>query len=48
MAVAYVQPSVREVFDIVKALPSVDVFEDDVQLDAYLDRMQRRSQPAPE
>jgi anti-anti-sigma factor len=45
MAVAHVQPSVRQVFDIVKALPSVDVFADDAQLDAYLDRMQRQSGP---
>jgi anti-sigma B factor antagonist len=45
MAVAHVQPSVRQVFDIVKALPSVDVFADDAQLDAYLDKMQRQSPP---
>jgi anti-anti-sigma factor len=47
MAVARVQPSVRQVFDIVKALPSVDVFADDAQLDAYLDKMQRRSPSRP-
>jgi anti-sigma B factor antagonist len=43
MAVAHLQPTVRAVFDIVKALPSVDVFGDDAELDAYLQRMQRRS-----
>jgi anti-sigma B factor antagonist len=45
MAVANVQPSVRQVFDIVKALPSVDVFADNAQLDAHIERMQRRSGP---
>jgi anti-anti-sigma factor len=45
IAVANVQPSVRQVFDIVKALPSMDVFADDAELDAYLDKMQRRSPP---
>jgi anti-anti-sigma factor len=42
MAVARVQPAVRRVFDILKALPSVDVFVDDAEMDAYIDRMQRR------
>src|SRR5262245_22609519 len=45
IAVANVQPPVRKVFDIVKALPSIDVFQDDAELDAYLERMQRRSPP---
>jgi hypothetical protein len=36
---------VRTVFDIVKAFPSVDVFADAAELDAYLRRMQRRSPP---
>jgi anti-anti-sigma factor len=44
LAVAHLQPPVRQVFDIVQALPSVDVFADDAELDAYLDRMRR---PAP-
>jgi anti-anti-sigma factor len=44
VAVANLQPPVRKVFDIVKALPSVDVFADDAELDAYLDAMQRRAQ----
>ena len=42
LAVAHLQPMVRAVLDIVKALPSVDVFSDDAELDAYLERMQRR------
>ena len=41
LAVAHLQPMVRAVFDIVKALPSVDVFSDDDELDAYLARMLR-------
>ena len=45
MVVANVQPPVRKVFDIVKALPSIDVFQDDAELDAFLERMQRDSPP---
>jgi anti-anti-sigma factor len=45
MAVARVQPAVRRVFDILKALPSVDVFADDAEMDAYIESMQRRPQP---
>ena len=44
LAVARLQPMVRAVLDIVKALPSVDVFSDDAELDAYLARM---LQPRP-
>jgi anti-anti-sigma factor len=44
VAVAHLQPSVRQVFDIVKALPSTDVFATDAELDAFLDSMRRRSQ----
>jgi anti-anti-sigma factor len=46
MAVAHLQPSVRQVFDIVKALPSTDVFATDAELDAFVDSMRRRS-PVP-
>ena len=35
------QPQVRKVFDLVKALPKEAVFVSDVELDAYLDKMQR-------
>jgi anti-sigma B factor antagonist len=45
IAVSNVQPSVRKVFDIVKALPSIDVFQDDAELDAFLERMKRDSPP---
>ena len=45
IAVANVQPAVRKVFDIVKALPSIDVFQDDAELDAFLERMRRDSPP---
>jgi anti-sigma B factor antagonist len=46
VAVARLQPPVRRVFDILKALPSVDVFVDDAEMDAYIDLMQRRAQPS--
>jgi anti-anti-sigma factor len=47
VVLARVQPRVQAVLDIVKALPSVDVFADDASLDAYLERMQRRPAPGP-
>src|SRR5262245_50094356 len=43
VAVAHLRPSVRQVFDIVKALPSTDVFETDAELDAFIETMRRRS-----
>ena len=43
MAVANLQPMVRQVFEIVKALPSTDVFATDAELDAYLDKMRGRT-----
>ncbi len=36
------QPPVQKVFDIVKALPSTQIFGSAAELDAYLDAMQRR------
>jgi anti-anti-sigma factor len=36
------QPPVQKVFDIVKALPSNQIFGSSAELDAYLDMMQRR------
>ena len=36
------QPSVRKVLDIVKAIPTDNVFESVAELDAYLDVMQRK------
>ncbi|MGH7357366.1 MAG: STAS domain-containing protein [Candidatus Rokuibacteriota bacterium] len=48
LMVARLQPTVRRVIEIVKALPSTDVFEDDAGMDAYLDAMQRKDPPGPE
>ena len=45
VVVAHLQPAVRQVFDIVKALPSTDVFASDAELDAYLEA-RRRPPPA--
>ena len=39
----HLQPQVRKVFDIIKALPSMRVFRDLGEMDAYLNRIQRRS-----
>jgi anti-sigma B factor antagonist len=36
------QPQIQKVFDIIKALPSQQVFSNMEELDDYLDRMQRR------
>ena len=47
MAVANLQPMVRQVFEIVKALPATDLFATDAELDAYLDKMLRRPPGRP-
>lgn len=39
---ANLQPQIRKVFDIVKAMPDVTIFSSDAELDDYLDTMQRR------
>ena len=36
------QPQIQKVFDIIKALPSQQVFSSMSELDSYLDRMQRQ------
>jgi anti-sigma B factor antagonist len=36
------QPQIQKVFDIIKALPSQQVFSSMKELDEYLDRMQRQ------
>lgn len=36
------QPQVKKVFDIVKAVPLGDVFRSTAELDAYLDKMQKK------
>jgi anti-anti-sigma factor len=43
VAVAHLQPMVRQVFDIVKALPSIDVFATDAELDAFVESMRQRA-----
>lgn len=43
VAVAHLQPPVRRVIDILKAVPSIDIFADDAQMDAFIERMQRRA-----
>ena len=46
LALVNVQPPVQKVFDIVKALPSSQIFGSATELDAYLDVMQRRARRA--
>lgn len=36
------QPQIRKVFDIVKAMPDVPIFENDAEMDEYLDVMQQQ------
>ena len=43
VAIVNPQPAVLKVFEIVKALPNDQVFASQAELDAYLDRMQRRA-----
>jgi anti-anti-sigma factor len=42
VAIVNPQPAVRKVLEIVKALPSEQVFGSDAELDAYLNAMQRK------
>lgn len=37
------QPQVKKVLDIIKALPDTAVFADNAELDEYLDKMQKQS-----
>ncbi|MFH0838626.1 MAG: STAS domain-containing protein [Candidatus Omnitrophota bacterium] len=41
-AMMNLQPQIKRVFEIINALPSVRVFENMEEADAYLDEMQRR------
>jgi anti-anti-sigma factor len=43
VAIVNPQPAVRKVFEIVKALPSAQVFASEAEFDAYLEAMQRRA-----
>lgn len=36
------QPQIKKVFDIIKALPNMKIFSNIKELDRYLDRMQRQ------
>jgi anti-sigma B factor antagonist len=38
----HAQPQVRKVFEIVKAVPVTEIFSNVAELDAYLDRMQKK------
>jgi anti-anti-sigma factor len=38
-----VQPQIRKVFDVVRALPDVPIFRDDAEMDEYLDSVQRKA-----
>jgi anti-anti-sigma factor len=42
MALTNLQPQIRKVFEIIMALPSLNVFEDDAELDRYLAAMQKK------
>ena len=43
----HLQPQIREVFEIIKALPGVAIFEDIEELDRYLAARQRAHQEKP-
>ncbi len=38
----HLQPQIKKVFEIIKALPTTSVFSNVAELDHYLDRMQRK------
>ena len=42
VALTNLQPQIRKVFDIIQALPSLNVFESVEELDQYLAEMQRK------
>ncbi len=42
MALTNLQPQIRKVFEIIQALPSLNVFESVDELDRYLSEMQRQ------
>jgi anti-anti-sigma factor len=42
VAFVNMQPQIEEVFEIIKALPGLDVFKDTAELDAYLSARQLR------
>jgi anti-sigma B factor antagonist len=42
MALTNLQPQIRKVFEIIMVLPSLNVFENDAELDRYLAAMQKK------
>ena len=42
MALTNLQPQIRKVFEIIMALPSMNVFEDVAELDRYLTGIQKK------
>jgi anti-anti-sigma factor len=42
VALANLQPQIRKVFDLIQALPSLNVFESVEELDRYLTKMQQK------
>ena len=42
VGVLNMQPQIRKVFDIVKAMPDVPIFKNDAEMDQYLDAMQQK------
>ena len=42
IVLANLQPQIRKVFDIIKAVPSLSIFESVEELDRYLDAMQKK------
>ncbi|HSB72875.1 MAG TPA: STAS domain-containing protein [Candidatus Methylomirabilis sp.] len=44
VALANLQPQIRKVFEIIQALPSMNIFESVEELDGYLASMQRKVQ----
>ncbi len=41
-AIVNLQPQIKKVFDIMNLLPTMNVFNDDAELDDYLDKIQHR------
>lgn len=43
VTMVHMQPQIRKVFDIVKAMPDVRIFKNDDELDEYLTAMQKQT-----
>jgi len=42
IAMIGLQPQIKKVFDIVKAIPNLDIFKDEAEADEYFDHMQKK------